>query len=172
VFWDPSMIWPSSMGLCHTGRKRMEAYILLVSVRPSSWLAKPYASPGFILDFSSKPLHLPMDPWLFLIQFGFYQQNKKVIKLVFLKKKNQNRFSSVILEQKPVFSGLAQFFSSFARFFWFNSNFFVCVWFGFFGFRIIKSKSNHFLFFKNSNRFNRFFSQLDFFGYFFLVFSV
>jgi len=28
-----------------------------------------------------------MDPWLFLIQFGFYQQNKKIIKLVFLKKK-------------------------------------------------------------------------------------
>jgi hypothetical protein len=69
--------------------------------------------------------------------------------LIFIKKNNQTgffkktetepvqtnrfRFGSVILEQKPVQTDLARVF-------------FVWVWFGFFGFRLIKPKPNRLVF--------------------------
>jgi len=66
------------------------------------------------------------------------------------------------LGQKPVQTGLARFFAGFSS-----------VWFGFFGFRLIKLKLNRTgWFFQNFNRFNQFFSQFGFFSYFFQVFSV
>jgi hypothetical protein len=63
---------------------------------------------------------------------------------------------------------LARFFSGLAQFF--SGIFSVWVWFGFFGFRLIKPKPNQTgRFFQNFNRFNRFFSRVGFFGYFFPV---
>jgi len=67
------------------------------------------------------------------------------------------------LGQKPVQTGLAQFFSGF-----------FCldlVRLGFFGFRLIKPKPNRTgQFFLSFNRFNRFFSRFGFFGYLFFGF--
>jgi hypothetical protein len=67
-----------------------------------------------------------------------------------------DRFRFGFLGQKPVQTSLA-------RIFWFNS-----VFFGFFGFRLIKPKPNQTgWFFQNFNRFNQFFSRFGFFDYFF-----
>jgi hypothetical protein len=72
----------------------------------------------------------------------------------FRTKLGSNQFGSVF-RFDLVFSGLARFF-------------FVWVWFGFFSFRLIKSKPNRTChFFKNSNRFNRVFLRFDFFNYIF-----
>jgi len=108
--------------------------------------------------------------------------------LIFIKKitkpvlKNQNqtktdsnrlvsvRFSSVILEQKPVQTGLAWVFSVWLGFFRFGSGFFSIFFCSgsvrVFWFRSYKTEPVGF--FKNSNLF---FSQFDFFCYFFFQFS-
>jgi hypothetical protein len=72
--------------------------------------------------------------------------------LIFLKKKskpNRNRFKpigfgSVILEQKPIQTGLARFSQFGLVCFLFGSVFLDLrsVWFGFFSFRLIKPKPN------------------------------
>jgi hypothetical protein len=89
-----------------------------------------------------------------------------------------DRFQFGFLGQKPVQTGLAQFFGL-ARFFRFGSVFFdlACffylgsVRFSFFGFRFIKPKPNQIgWFFQNFNRFNQFFSRFDFFDYLFSSF--
>ena len=102
---------------------------------------------------------------------------------VFIKKNNQtdfffkktetgsNRSLSVrfgFLEQKLVQTGLARFFSDFARFFW------ILVRFGFFGFRLVKPKPKRTEpvdFFKILIGLIGFFSRLSFFCFFF-IFSV
>jgi len=108
--------------------------------------------------------------------------------LVFIKKSNQtdlkkkkpkpnrNRFKPtgfgsirfVFLEQKLVQTSLARFFLI-----WLGlAQFFQLGRFGFFGFRLIKTKPNQTgWFFQNSNQFNRFFFTVQFFRLFFFQFS-
>jgi len=99
--------------------------------------------------------------WLFFIRFGFYQ--KEITKLKFKKKKEPkpvqtDRFRLCFLGQKPVQTGLAQFFPVWHDFSWFGSIFsgfglvflvFFPVWvgFGFFGFMFIKPKPKRSVFF-------------------------
>jgi hypothetical protein len=111
-------------------------------------------------------------------RFGLVFIKKKVTKTsFFFLKKNQNRFKptgfrSVILGKQPVQTDRLGFFQ-------FGSIFLGLglVWFGFFGFRFIKPNWTG-QFFKNSNRFNRFFFMIrllffDFLGLigFFVFFS-
>jgi len=102
--------------------------------------------------------------------------SKKVTKLKFFFKKTRNRTEtgsnrpvSVFLGQKPVQTDLAQFslffflvLAWFFRFWLGLARFFLVfsVRFGFFGFLLIKPKSNRTgWFFQNFNWFNRFFSR-------------
>ena len=113
--------------------------------------------------------------WLFLVRFDFYQ--KKITKPVFFFKKTKiepklfqtDRFRFGYFRTKTGFFNLTRFFQ-FNSVFLFGSVFFsffsVWVRFCFFGFRLIKPKPNRSVF-KNSNRFNRFFSWFGFFCYFF-----
>ena len=101
-----------------------------------------------------------------LIRFLYKKSNQT--EMFFFKKPkpvqtDRFRFGSVLarfFDLARLFSGLARFFS-------------VWVRFGFFGFRLIKPKSNRTgRFFQNFNWFHRFFSRFGFFSYFFPVFSV
>jgi hypothetical protein len=93
-------------------------------------------------------------------RFGLVFIKKKVIKTsFFFYKTNRNRFKltgfrSVILGKQPVQTDQLGFFR-------FGSVFpgLGLVWFGFFGFRLIKPNWTG-QFFKNSNRFNRFFFMI------------
>jgi hypothetical protein len=93
------------------------------------------------------------------VRFGFYK--KEVIKPIF--------FFKTETEPKPVQTNQFWFFRTKTGSNRFGSVFFpVWVWFGFFGFRLIKPKPNRTgRFFKIFNRFNRFFSRFGFFSYFF-----
>ena len=112
------------------------------------------------------------------------------MKLVFFKKKkmkfNQNRFKPTGFGSvqfnflgknrfKPVWLGFSGFTWFFLVWLGFGSVFssLGSVQFGFFGFRLIKSKPNRTgQFFQNFNWFNRFFFKVRFFRFFFLVFSI
>jgi hypothetical protein len=70
------------------------------------------------------------------VRFLSKKSNQTEIK----KKTNRNRFKPiwlVFLEQKPVQTGLARFFQ-------FGSVFLVWVWFGFFGFMLVKPNRSGF----------------------------
>ena len=98
--------------------------------------------------------------------------SKTITKPKFKKKTKtgSNRPVSVrfgFLGQKPVLLG----FSVWLVFFRFGSVFLVWIRFGFFSFRLIKPKQNRTgRFFKNFNRFNRFFFTVWFFRLFFFCF--
>ena len=120
---------------------------------------------------------------------------KKVTKLkfIFLKKTKTGSNRPVLvrfgfLGQNPVQTGLARFFQFWLDFLGFGSIFSVLAWFfrlslilaqlfsvrfGFFSFFLIKPKPNQTdRFFQNFNQFNQFFFSVQFFWFFFLVFSV
>jgi hypothetical protein len=101
-------------------------------------------------------------------RFGSVFIKKNIQTEFFFKKKTETCLNQPVLvrfgflEQKPVQTGLARFFSGLA---WFFS---VWVRFGFFSFRLIKLKPNRTSrVFQNSNRFNRIFFMVRFFRLFF-----
>jgi len=81
----------------------------------------------------------------FRFELVFIKKNNQTE--IFLKKKPKpiqtDQFRFGFLGQKPVQTGLAQFFWFGSVFFRFGSGFFsVWIWFGFFCFRLIKPKLN------------------------------